>query len=142
MVKRPAVMPLFHKNAHSYKKDYGVEVHTLGRQIMGWWSEISPRGGVPNIRFGGPTGVYSLVVLLSWWCTLLKARPSEEHVDCLRTLTDVDHALSVVIGDIENHSTTPTSMLSPTSPPPPSQPRKRANPGETSPRKRHRSARV
>lgn len=119
-----------------------MEVHTLGRQIMEWWSEISPPGRVPRIRFGGPTGIYSLVVLLSWWCKLLKDRSGKEHADCLRILTDVDYAMLAAINDIENHPTTPTLTLSLTSPPPPSQPRKRGNSEEMSPRKRKRSSQV
>ena len=121
---------------------------------MEWWAEISPFADVPCIAFGGPTGIYSLVVLLSWWCALLKTRPVEEHTDCLRTLTDIGRDLSRVVTEIRNVNriiaeaeaedpVTSTSMsLSPTSPPPPSQSRKRANPGEASSRKRARSGKV
>lgn len=132
--RRPAVIRLFHKNAHNYKRDYGVEVHTLGHQIMGWWSEICPPDGVPNIKFGGPTGIYALVVLMSWWCSLLKNKPDEEHTDCLRTLEDIDRVLQMAIKDIKNQPET----LSPTTPLP-SQSRKRANTEETTSQKRMRS---
>lgn len=138
--KRPAVVRAFHKNAHNYRKDYNIDVHTLGYQIMGWWSEICPPGGVPSVRFGGPTGIYTLVVLLSWWCTLLKARAGKEHADCLHTLTDVDRVLLAAINEIKSHPTTP-SLLSPPSPLPPTQPRKRANSGEMTSERQKRSAR-
>lgn len=135
---RPAVVALFYKNGHRYRKDYGIEAHTLGDQIMQWWSEISPPGGVPSVRFGGPTGIYSLVVSVSWWCTLLKSRPSREHTDCLRTLTDIDRALLEAITKSSDHPAASSS----TSPPPPSQPRKRTNSGEMPAPKRKRSGQV
>lgn len=101
---------------------------------MGWWSEICPPDGVPNIKFGGPTGIYALVVLMSWWCSLLKNKPDEEHTDCLRTLEDIDRVLQMAIKDIKNQPET----LSPTTPLP-SQSRKRANTEETTSQKRMRS---
>ena len=140
MAKRPAVMRLFHKNAHNYQKDYSVEVHTLGRQIVEWWDELCPPGKTPSVRFGGPTGVYSLIVLMSWWCTLLKTRPDNERTDCLCMLTDIDRVLLTTIGNIRSHVTTSASMLSS---PCPSQPLKRANSRETTlPQKRKRPGRV
>jgi hypothetical protein len=154
MAKRPAVMRLFHKNAHNYRKDYGVEVHALGRQIMEWWAEIYSHGGLPSVQFGGPTGMCGLVVLLSWWCALLQARPVEEHADCLRTLADVGRVLSLAVmetrninriiapAETEDPATSSSTPSSPISPPLPSQSRKRANSGKVSSRKRARSGRV
>ena len=130
IMERPRVIGTFIKNAHNYRKDYNIEVHNLGHQIMGWWGEICPPGGAPRIQFGGSTGVYTLIVLLSWWCRLLKVKPRGEHADCLRTLTDVDRVLLVAINAI------PT-----TSPPPPSQPQKQPASPEMLPRKCTRSGR-
>lgn len=113
VTKRPAVVHLFFKNAHNYRKDYGVEVHTLGRQTMEWWSEICPPGGVQNVWFGGPTGICTVIVLISWWCAQLKARPEREHIDCLRTLKDVDRVLLAAIKDIRSHSITPVYQKHP-----------------------------
>lgn len=134
-------MPIFHKNAHNYRRDYHLKAHTLGRQIMAWWSEISPPGGVPNVKFGGTTGIYSLVVLMSWWCTLLKSEPDAGRVDCLRTLTDVDRALSTAIDEVRSCLTASTSIL-PSATPLPSRSRKRANTCGLPPRKRKRSERA
>jgi hypothetical protein len=107
---------------------------------MEWWAEISPHGGTASIRFGGPTGIYTLVVLLSWWCTQLKAKPNREHADCLRTLQDVDRVLLATVNDMRtNPAARASTLLSPTTPPPPSQPRKRPNAEELSSRKRKRS---
>ena len=139
MNNRPKVIPKFYKNGHKYQKDYGVNIHTLGHQIGEWWTEICPPGGKPSIKFGGPTGIYTIVVLMLWWCSLLAAQPDSEHVDCLRTLEDIDRAFVEEINDIKGHSAAGTSMLlSPTTPPPSSQPRKRANSGEMLPWKRRR----
>lgn len=87
---RPKVLSRFYKNAHNYKKDYGLEANALGAEIMGWWGEVKSAG----VRVGGPTGISSLVVLMCWWCSLLKGRPSHELTDCLRTLDDIDCTIS------------------------------------------------
>ena len=140
MAKRPAVVRLFHKNGHNYRKDYGVDVHTLGLQVREWWAEICPPNEVPAVRFGGPTGIYTIVVLLSWWRSLLPPKPDGEHADCLHTLEDVDRVFVATINNIKTRRTvTPSATSSSTAPPPPSQLRKRANSGETSPQKRTRS---
>ena len=142
IASRPVVIRLFLKNAHNYDKNYGINVHTLGCQITEWWAELSPPSGAPSIRFGGPTGVYTLVVLLSWWCLMVKVKPVGEHADCLRTLADVNRVLLTEIEKMKNHPAASTStLLSPTSPSP-SQSRKRGNTEELSPRKRTRSGRA
>lgn len=137
--ERPPVICLFHKNAHNYKKDYSVEVCTLGRQIMKWWRELCPPGEPPKVQFGGPTGICTLIVLLSWWCAPLVTKSGGEQADYLRTLADVDHALLEAIDDIRRHPATST----PTPLPPAStlKPRKRGNSTGTLPRKRARSTR-
>ena len=139
--KRPAVVRLFHKNGHNYRKDYHLAVRTLGRQVMEWWSELCPPGGVLSIQFGGPTGIYTIVVLLSWWCSMLKPHPENERADCLRTLIDVNRALLAAVNHLK-HQVASTPAFSPTTPPPPSQPRKRANTTDLSPGNRKRSART
>lgn len=137
MERCPAVVHAFYKDRHKYSKDYGIETHTLGRQIMEWWSEICPPGTEPRIRFGGPTGISTFVVLLTWWCSQLKVKPYHKWNDCLRTLEEVDCALVAAISNIKNPPATSTSILSSVAPPP-SRPRKRATNGETSPSKRRR----
>lgn len=61
---------------------------------MGWWQEIKSAGA---FKFGGPTGIYNIVVLMSWWCSLLKNQPTTEYSDCIRTLDDIDRAILSVI---------------------------------------------
>lgn len=135
----------FLKNGHHYTRDYGVNANTLGIEIMRWWEEISTAEGVVNVRFGGPTGIYTLVVLMSWWCKQLKGKPESELVDCLLTLEDIDRAFLSAIHDINSPSPAAPSLNGsppggPTVPPTP-QPRgcKRSTPGELPSRKRLRS---
>ena len=64
---------------------------------MGWWAEICPPGGVQNVHFGGSTGVSTVIILMSWWCLLLKDKPSGEHTDCLCMLEDINQVLLAVI---------------------------------------------
>jgi hypothetical protein len=133
---RPPVIRLFHKNAHNYRKDYRIEVHTLGRQIMKWWSELCPLGKPPKVQFGGPTGMITLVILLSWWCAPLLTRPDEEQADCLRTLKDVDRVLLAAIDDIKRRPAPSTPTPSPATSTP--QSHKRTNTAEMPPPKRKR----
>jgi hypothetical protein len=106
---------------------------------MDWWSEICPPGGAPSVQFGGSTGISTLVILMSWWCALLKDKPDEEHADCLRTLKDVNCVFVAAINDLKDRPTVPApALLSPTTPPLTSEPRKRASSGEPSSRKRTR----
>ena len=127
MTKRPPVIPLFYKHAHNYRRDYNVKVQTLGHQIEGWWSEICS-GATPSVRFGGPTGIYTVIVLMSWWCTLLKDEPIEQQADCLRTLAHIDCVLLTAINEIKAHLTTSTSLSS----------TKRKNSEDVAPKKRKR----
>ena len=109
---------------------------------MEWWAEICPPVG-PGVKFGGPTGIYTLTVLMSWWCALLKDKPERERTDCLRILEGVDRVLSTAINDMKNHPTTSTSTLtSSTATILPSRPPKRGNSEDTSQRKRVRSGGV
>ena len=77
---------------------------------MLWWEEIKTAGGAINICFGGPTGLCTLVVLMAWWCSLLKDRLDNELVDCLCTLEDIDRAVLSAVCD--------TDKLPPTAPSP------------------------
>ena len=131
---------MFYKNGHNYQKDYGIEARTLGHQIMSWWAEIC-LAGVLGVQFGGPTGICTLAVLMSWWCVRLKEKLDEECTDCLRILKDIDKVLLMAIDNIKSHPATSTLTL-PSTAPPPSQPRKRVNSEHMSPRKRTRSSRV
>lgn len=87
--KRPKVISVFFRNAHKYERDYGLQAKSLGVAIMGWWEEIKSTG----VRFGGPTGIYTFIVLMSWWCSLLEGRPNGELVDCLSILNDTDQTI-------------------------------------------------
>jgi len=107
---------------------------------MKWWAEIC-LVGVSGVQFGGPTGICTLVVLMSWWCVRLKEKPDEEQADCLHILKDIDKVLLTAIDNIKNHPATST-FTSSSAAPPPSQPRKRVNSEHMSPRKRTRSSRV
>lgn len=128
---RPKVVQVFYKNAHNYHKNYGVNGKVLGEQIMKWWEEIISPGAASGVRFGGPTGIYSLVVLMTWWCSLLKMKPVEEHTHCISTIVQIDYAFITAIDSIRNGCGS--------SSPPSSQPRKRPPPKDTSARKRLRS---
>lgn len=111
---------------------------------MRWWEEIRTTSGETNICFGGPTGVYNLVVLMSWWCLLLKDRPDDELTNCFRTLEDIDRAILSAIRDANNQSPTGSSpsgsSLETPAIPPAHQPRgsKRAISDDETPRKRFR----
>ena len=107
---------------------------------MGWWTEICPPGGILSIKFGGPTGIYSLVVLMTWWCMLLKTKPDKERTNCLRMLTDIDRVFLEAIKEIKASST--SMSLSPTTPPPSTQPRKRGISEEMLPCKHGRSEQI
>lgn len=71
---------------------------------MSWWEEIKATGSPVNVCFGGPTGMYNLVVLVSWWCSLLKDRPDAELTDYLRTLEDIDRVVLSAICDTDSSS--------------------------------------
>jgi hypothetical protein len=145
---RPKAVTTFFKNVHSYKKDYGLEIDTLGADIMGWWEVVKSTGDV----VGGPTGMYTFVVLMSWWCSLLERQPSRDRSDYLRTLEDIDRALLSALHNTTSPprtpATPPTTPTTPAAPPttsttrPAPRPRgtKRASSEESSSRKRLRSA--
>lgn len=101
---------------------------------MDWWSEICPPGRKPSVQFGGPTGISTLVVLVSWWCTALRLEPNNAQTDCLRTLKEIDRVFLEAINGIRNHPVAPASDA----PPPSSQPCKRANTEEPLMQKRQR----
>ena len=128
--QRPPVVTRFYKDAHNYSKDYGLEVHTLGRQITTWWSEICPPDEEPKVHFGGPTGISTFVVLLSWWCSQLRGKPNREQASCLSILEDLDRVLLDAINNIKNPSVSVVSTQQ--SQATPSRSRKRANTGNAS----------
>ena len=101
--KRPKVLRLFFKNAHKYTKNYELDAESLGTDTMSWWEEIKAKG---SVRFGGPTGMYSLVVLMTWWCSLLEGRPDNELIDCLRTIEEIDNAILSVVRNTNSPSPT------------------------------------
>jgi len=90
---RPKVVSAFYKNGHNYRKDYELEAKTLGADIIAWWDEIK----ASNLYFGGPTGTYTLIVLVTWWGLLLKGRPNGDTSDYLRTLDDIDRTILSVV---------------------------------------------
>jgi hypothetical protein len=75
---------------------------------MHWWKEIMTTGGAANIRFGGPTGMYNFVVLMSWWSSLLKDQPDDKLTDYLRTLEDIDHAILSAVRNMNGQPPTPS----------------------------------
>lgn len=137
--KRPEVLRAFFKNGHNYKKGYGIKAITLGSEITQWWDEITSTGNTTDICFGGPTGIYTIVVLMSWWCTLLKGRPDTELTDCLHVLKEIDRVILAAVQDITNQPTTSSpnrSSGTPTTLPPQTCGVKRPIPEEPSSRKR------
>jgi len=114
---RPEVLRTFFKNGHSCKKDYGLEAKSLGAETMRWWEEIRATGGAFNLRFGGPTGIYNLVILMCWWCSLLRGKPDDELGDCFRTLEAIDSAILSVVHS-KNAQPPPTPSAGGSSPGP------------------------
>ena len=142
MKTRPGVIHDFYKNGHCYRRNYALDsAHSLGRSILTWWDEISEVG---HVRFGGPCGIYTLVVLTTWWCCLLAGKPKSECADYLSFVQQFNHAIleSISPSGQSGASTLPINN-SFTSPPPPSQYvshlMKRAHPGEPSEVARKRS---
>jgi hypothetical protein len=103
---RPQVLSMFFKNGHNYTKNYQLEAKSLGAEITCWWEEIKT-----SAHFGGPTGVYTFIVLVSWWSSLLKGRPDDELADCLCILEDADR---VILSAIHNASDQPPAVSPPT----------------------------
>lgn len=139
--ERPEVVPVFYKNGHKYTKGYGLKADTLGPGIKSWWARIKSA----CMYFGGPTGrIYTLVVLMTWWCSLLAdpSQPRDEQAwaDCLQTLDDIDHTILSVIHNTPT-SSPPNESSSGASTVQPTQPRgsKRASPSEELSRKRLRA---
>lgn len=137
----PQVLSTFFKNRHNYKKNYQLELDPLGSGIMHWWEELKT-----SVHFGGPTGIYTFIVMVTWWSSLLKGRPDNELANYLRTLEDVDRVLLSAIRNTTNQSpaSSPTErspMVPPVLAPPAPQPRgsKRSISVGPSSRKRLRS---
>ena len=99
-------MRAFFKNGHNYRKDDGLEAITLSADIIQWWDEINSTSNTTNVYFGGPTGISTIVILMSWWCKLLKGQPDANLSDCLRTLEEVDRAILAAVQDVRNRSST------------------------------------
>lgn len=113
---RPEVLSIFFKNGHNYKRNYGLEVEPLAADVMRWWEDIKT-----SVCFGGPTGIYTLIVLMSWWCSLLKGRPDNELTDCLRTLEDIDGVILSTVHNLNGQPPVTPSLIgsSPTASPTP-----------------------
>jgi len=115
-------MRAFFKNGHNYKKDYALKATTLGADIAQWWGEINSTGNTTDVCFGGPTGIYTIIVLMCWWSILLKGQPDAGQTDYLRTLEEIDCAVFAVVRDARNQSTTSlpdrSSSGTPAVPPP------------------------
>ena len=77
---------------------------------MRWWKEVKPAG----VCFGGPTGVYSIIVLMSWWCSLLKGQPDDKLTDFLHVIDDIDQ---VILSSIQGITGQPCPTSAPGSPP-------------------------
>ena len=122
----------FLKNGHSYGRDYHVEADSLGREISTWWDGVS---GTAHVGFGGPTGVYTMVVLMAWWCSLLKDRSDPDRANYVVLVDKLNRAILEAVppaGEFGAGSSS-TVDVSPTSPPPPSQyNQKRGRAGELS----------
>lgn len=107
----------FFKSGHKYERSYDLEADSLGREILAWWDEISEKG---FIDVGGPTGIYTMVVLASWWSKILEDDP---HADRTQFSTFVDNFNHAISKAINNPTTGPSTIdyLRLTSSPPPSQ---------------------
>lgn len=92
----------FFKNGHNYKKDYGLEATTLGTDIAEWWDQIK---STESVCSGGPIGVYVIVVLMCWWCKLLRGQPDVERTDYLRILEEINRAILTAVHNTKNRPT-------------------------------------
>ena len=70
---------------------------TLGPDIIQWWDELKSASNTMNIFFGGPTGIYTVIVLMSWWSALLNDRPDSELTDFVRILDEINRAILAAI---------------------------------------------
>lgn len=98
--KRPDVLRVFFKNGHKYLKDYGLKASTLGSDIGQWWDELVSAGDFTAVCVGGPTGISTLVVLMSWWSKLLKGYPDAKLADFHRVLEDIDNTMVAAVLDV------------------------------------------
>ena len=141
MESRPKAVELFLKNGHNYEREYGLEVHSLGREISTWWGEIK---AAVHIGYGGTTGIHILIVLMTWWCKLLRNEPDSERAKYVaivkeqnRTLLDALHSMDQSQGvRLSATDSLPTAL--PAAPRPNNRPAKRASFRVASSRKRTR----
>ena len=110
----------FLKNGHCYKRDYHVRADSLGGEISAWWDSIS---GTAHVGFGGPTGIYTMVVLMTWWCSLLRDRSDSDRADCVVLVDKLNLAIleAILRADQSGSGPPSTNSILPASPPPPSQ---------------------
>jgi len=116
---RPDVIAIFLKNHHNYKRDYGLEAHSLGSAISKWWREIN---GTAHVGFGGPTSIYTMIVLMSWWCSLLRDLSDAQRADYVVIVEELNRAVTAAIQRAKQPSDTPSSaspssLNTPTPPP-------------------------
>jgi hypothetical protein len=112
------VVAAFLKNGHAYGRDYHTESNSLGRDISAWWDEIS---GTAHVGFGGPAGIYLMVVLMSWWCSLLKDSLDSDRVGYTVLVDKLNHAILQAIPRTDQSNAGPSSpdySLLASSPPP------------------------
>jgi hypothetical protein len=114
------VIATFLKNGHCYTCDYNIQVESLGHEISAWWNDIS---GTAYIGFGGPTGIYMMVVLISWWCSLLRNQSASDRSTYNLLVEQFNSAIldAIVRANQSGEGASSTGDLLLASPPPPSQ---------------------
>lgn len=113
-------MPAFFKSGHKYEKNYGLDAGSPCSEVLTWWDEISTKGCVDT---GGPTGIYTMVVLASWWSQLLEKDPLSDRTEFTTFVNTFNHA---ILEAIDDHTSEPSNTPEPpttdhlrlTSPPP------------------------
>lgn len=137
MKNRPKVIATFLKNGHSYKRDYGLEALSLGNDISTWWEDIK---STAHAGYCGTTGIYTLVVLMTWWSTFLGDQPNLERTRYLNIIEELNRAILTALQSAEKSSAGPSLLAAPSRLPPSERcPAKRAHDEEPSSRKRQKA---
>ena len=122
MKNRPKVIGVFIKYGHKYTRDYGLEAGPLGQDISAWWREVA---ATAHAGYGGTTGIYTLIVLMTWWCGLVRDQPESERAKYVSIVEDLNCGVLAALRSTGTPLGSSTTDLLPTALPTSSQPNKR-----------------
>ena len=139
---RPTVVGVFIKYGHNYRRSYGLEARSFGQEVSTWWGEIS---ATAHAGYGGTTGIYTLIVLMTWWCGLLRKQSDSERAEYVAIVEDLNRAVLDALRSTDktpgvcSPTTNSLPIASPVSPQPNNRHAKRASSIDLSSRKRLRT---